>query len=124
MTDPVAEFHLYLYGPFIEGGELPTRFPSRFETALARLQTAFPKALIEPDGSVAWASPTHQLVAMIYDSGDAIEYVELRGHCRRSDLFQFVTELSGDDEIFDFAVMQLPERQWKNLQDFATDLPV
>ena len=120
----MAEFHLHLYGPFVEGGELPTRFPSRFETALARLQMAFPKALIEPDGSVAWASPSHQLVGMIYDSGDDIEYVELRGHCRRSELFQFVTQLSGDEEISGFAVMELPQRQWKNLQEFAMELPV
>lgn len=122
----MSEFHLHLYGPFADEGRQPMHFPSRFETALARLQTAFPEALIEMDGSVAWASPNHQLVGMIYDAGERIEYIELRGRCSRSQLFQFVGELCDsrdEQQIGSFAVMQLPQRQWKNLQDFATEIP-
>ncbi|MEO1523998.1 MAG: hypothetical protein AAFX06_01115 [Planctomycetota bacterium] len=119
----MSEFHLHLYGPFTEEGGQPSPFPSRFETALTRLQTAYPEALIEMDGSVAWASPSHQLVGMLYDAGEAIEYVELRGRCSRSQLLDFVENLAEEGQIGAFAVMELPQRQWKKLQHFAIQLP-
>lgn len=60
---------------------------------------------------------------MIYDAAMVIQYVELRGHCDATRLRKLVETLAGTTQIDQFAVMVLPERQWKNFQTFAISLP-
>lgn len=115
-------FHIHLYGPQ-ESDQKPIAertpaIPTSFEAAQQRLSDALPDVLLEPDGSFAWAGPTFQIVGMIYDAADQIQYVELRGHCDPAHLRQLIEILSGMSNIDQFLVMVLPERQWKNFQSF------
>lgn len=87
------------------------------------MEQRLPNVLLEPDGSFAWTGENHQLVGMIYDAAMMIQYVELRGHCDRFQLRKLVQTLSGTDQIGDFAIMILPERQWKIFQSFEMSLP-
>ncbi|QEF96001.1 hypothetical protein Mal15_00270 [Stieleria maiorica] len=123
---PTDSFHIHLYGPrpdtnLSSGGPMPP-IPTSFEAAGERLQRSLPMVLLEPDGSFAWAGKHHQVVGMIYDAAMEIQYVELRGHCDAKNLRKLVETLAGTVEIDPFAVMVLPERQWKNFQSFANSL--
>ncbi|WP_372894367.1 hypothetical protein [Stieleria sp.] len=124
---PTDSFHIYLYGPHPHADRLPspdtTPIPTSFEAAGERLHQSLPSILFEPDGSFAWASKDHQVVGMIYDAAMEIQYVEIRGHCDASRLRKLVEILAGTTQIDQFAVMVLPERQWKNFQSFAISLP-
>ncbi len=122
-----VSFHIHLYGPHPHADRLPspatTPIPTSFEAAGQRLHQSLPSILFEPDGSFAWASTDHQVVGMIYDAAMVIQYVELRGHCDATRLRKLVETLAGTTQIDQFAVMVLPERQWKNFQTFAISLP-
>ena len=120
-------FHLHLYGPDAQANDaswLETKpILTSFESAAQRLANFLPTVLVEPDGSFAWAGKNHQVVGMIYDASETIQYVEIRGHCDQNQMRRLVETLSGTTEIDDFAVMMLPERQWKNFQFFERLLP-
>lgn len=123
---PDETFHIHLYGPRSgnpASSQATTPIPSSFEAAEERLIRSLPMALIEPDGSFAWAGPDHQIVGMIYDAAAMIQYVEIRGRLNRGQLRDFVEILSGTTKIDDFATMVLPARQWKDFQSFANSLP-
>lgn len=121
-------FHIHLYGPpaepTSESASATTPIPTSFEAAQGRLEQTLSNVLLEPDGSFAWASKDHRVVGMIYDAAMLIQYVEFRGHCDQLQLRKLVKTLSGTDQIDDFAVMVLPERQWKNFQSFVRSLPL
>lgn len=120
-------FHIHLYGPHSGATDASssqtTPILTSFEAAAQRLISFLPMVLLEPDGSFAWAGKNHQVVGMIYDAESVIQYVEFRGHCDREQMKTLVKTLSGTDKIDDFAVMMLPERQWKNFQFFERLLP-
>ncbi|MEM6365823.1 MAG: hypothetical protein AAF745_15455 [Planctomycetota bacterium] len=121
-------FHVHCYGPSeLDSGELSKRthpaIPTSFEAALERLQRLLPQVLFEPDGSLAWASPSHQVVGMVYDAQTTIQYVELRGHCDGQQFIELVRTLAGTDDVGSYQLMLLPQRQWKDLQTFAKTLP-
>ena len=121
-------FHIHLYGPNdVSAGQSSSRqtapIPTSFEAAQQRLKKSLPTVLLEPDGSFAWAGSSHQVVGMIYDAATMIQYVELRGHCDRSQLRKLVQTLSGALRIDDFAIMVLPDRRWKIFQSFEMSLP-
>ncbi|QDV40221.1 hypothetical protein Enr13x_00270 [Stieleria neptunia] len=124
---PTEPFHIHLYGPHPHDGRLPspetTPIPTSFEAAGERLNRSLPSVLFEPDGSFAWAGKDHQVVGMVYDAAMLIQYVEIRGHCDATQLRKLVETLAGTTQIDPFAVMVLPERQWKNFQTFAISLP-
>ncbi|MEM0925507.1 MAG: hypothetical protein AAGJ83_05675 [Planctomycetota bacterium] len=126
MSTTREPFHLHVYGP--RQGSADENSPSHspieasFEEATERLLHDIPAVLIEPDGSIAWASPSHQIVGIIYDAGAVIRYVELRGFCTPSQLIRLVATIAGAPKVGDFAVMRLPIRQWNNLQQFANSL--
>jgi len=128
----VAPFHIHLYGPLLSDGpqEPPATastcpIESSFESAQGRLEQHLPAVLLEPDGSFAWAGPNHQVVGMIYDAAEKIQYIELRGRCAGRQLRRLIETLAGTDAIDQFAVMVLPERQWKVFQSFEkTCFPV
>jgi hypothetical protein len=96
-----------------------TPIPASFEEAASRLAEQLPEVLLEPDGSLAWASPDHQVVGMIYDAMGSIQYLELRGRCTAEQLRQLVEVISGMTNVDRFAAMLLPERQWKIFQSVA-----
>jgi hypothetical protein len=121
-------FHIHLYGPERStSGPASSRqtnpIPTSFEAAQQRLESLLPSVLLEPDGSFAWAGNGHQVVGMIYDAATEIQYVELRGHCDRSQLRKLVQTLVGAPRIDEFAIMVLPNRQWKIFQSFEISLP-
>ncbi len=80
---PVSSFHIHLYGPHESDEPLSALtarpLPSDFEAAQRRLEQQLPGVLFEPDGSFAWAGGDFQIVGIVYDAADAIQYVELRG---------------------------------------------
>ena len=121
------DFHIHLYGR--SPGDLPPQgqrtnpIPTSFEEAQQRLLERMPEMLFEPDGSFAWASVKHQLVGMIYDAGGQIQYVELRGHCAPQQLRDLIETLAGSPQIDEFAVMVLPNRQWKIFHTFEKSVP-
>ncbi|KAA5541094.1 hypothetical protein FYK55_19570 [Roseiconus nitratireducens] len=126
MTEfPIREFHIHLYGPATSDrrDRRTPPIPTSFESAMERLQTDLSRVLLEPDGSLAWAGQDFRLVGMLYDAASQIQYVELRGTCRRHQLRRLVETVAGFREIDDFAVMELPQRQWKDFQSFANQLP-
>lgn len=125
----LRDFHVHIYGPAAgemrNVGEKPpgtSSVPSSFEEALTRLERDIPSVLLEPDGSLAWASPSHQVVGIIYDAGQRIQYVELRGHCSGDQIRHLIATIADTKQIDEFAVMELPNRQWNNLQGFANSL--
>lgn len=91
---------------------------SDFESAQQRLREQIPATLLEPDGSLAWAGADFQIVGMIYDAAETIQYIELRGHCRGRQLRQLIETVAGTPRIEQFSVMVLPDRQWKIFQSF------
>ncbi|MCO8121750.1 hypothetical protein NHH03_08380 [Stieleria sp. TO1_6] len=119
-------FHIHLYGPpadrLTSGNPTTAPLPSSFEAAWQRLQTLLPQALLEPDGSLAWSGEHHQIVGMLYDAADRIQYVELRGFCYRQQVQKLLRVIAGIEQVDRFSVMVLPERQWKNFQSFANSL--
>jgi hypothetical protein len=114
------EFHIHLYGPSAAAANQTAPLPTSFEAAQGRLEAELPEALLEPDGSLAWASPTHQVVGMIYDAAMQIQYVELRGRCDPPRLRRLVTLLAGTVQVDRLRVMVLPQRHWKDFQSFET----
>ncbi|OYP34948.1 hypothetical protein [Rhodopirellula sp. MGV] len=123
-SNPLSTFHIHVYGPVAEGiadetlsgRQLP--IPTTFEAAMDRLEQL--SALTEPDGSIAWSGPDHQLVGMIYDAAGQIQYLELRGHGSPTHWRTLIQSISGFAKIDRFSIMILPLRQWKNFQSFES----
>ncbi|NND96549.1 MAG: hypothetical protein HKN47_04370 [Pirellulaceae bacterium] len=131
----MQSFHLYLYGT--DCGPIATTF----ESAAARLQ-ALPRLYLEPDGSFVWTQVggSEQIFGMLYDAEGQLQYVELRGQCKRPTWRQLVLAIIGsdsggtaqdvaDDHRLDakgpigsqrdgLLVMNLPGRQLQELQRF------
>ncbi len=61
----------------INGGDLVAPLPVTFEQAVATLES-WDCMLVEPDGSVVWASPQWRIDAQLQDGRDGLQYVELR----------------------------------------------
>ncbi|MEO1616535.1 MAG: hypothetical protein AAFV88_11835 [Planctomycetota bacterium] len=117
-----SSFHLHVYGPRRASTPTPNCIPSSFEATENRLREVMPSVLFEPDGSIAWASPTHQIVGIVYDANTEIQYVELRGHCSGTQLVELVSVIAGTTNVSEYGVMVLPSRQWKNLQTVARSM--
>jgi hypothetical protein len=152
---PVSSFHIHLYGPHESDEPLSAPaarpLPSDFESAQRRLEQQLPGVLFEPDGSFAWAGSDFQIVGIVYDAADAIQYVELRGRFEHRGaesptpesqapgceseitsadgpriggrLRELIAVLAGTVAIDRFAVMVLPNRQWQLFQSFENSSP-
>lgn len=111
----VAEFHLYLYGP--------NRSPlaTSFEAAAQRLER-LERLHFEPDGSFVWArrQGLEQVFGMLYDAGGQLQYVDLRGRCRRETFAELIAAISGS--LGEMSVVQLPEGSLQDLQSFESNL--
>ena len=107
----MSSFHIYLYGPHTGP------FETSFEASSARLQD-LDQLLIEPDGSFVWTDRCDQQVdGMLYDAAGKLQYVELRGECRRGTWRRILIAIAGDQtELLE--VMSLPNRRLQNLQSF------
>ncbi|MCD0463084.1 hypothetical protein [Roseiconus lacunae] len=129
-------YHVHIYGPprLTDLGSVPadavknrgqsteqgqqSTIATTFENAMARLQDLTPSVLTEPDGSIAWAGTEHQIVGIIYDAADQIQYVELRGHGQSKYWRLLLQAIAGTENVDRFSIMVLPNRQWKNFQSF------
>lgn len=123
---PYDQFHFHLYGPVQDIAQLAgpaPPLPASFDQMMQRFDAAFPNAYSEPDGSIAWASKQHQIVGTIYDFAGQVQYVELRGRGELEKVRALVETLCGTTQIEALTVMVLPERQWKNFQDFEKTFP-
>ncbi len=118
---PAAAFHLYLYGP--QRGPLPIAF----EPLLERLQ-AQPRVHAELDGSFVWVTESGQIDGMVYDLGDAVQYLELKGNCGWSQWSQLIQWLAPSEAhnptgeraaaTTDWQVWLIREQRLQDLQSF------
>lgn len=72
-----------------------------FEQAAERLE-AFPRLHLEPDGSFVWVSPSDAAVAWqvdgnLYDRGDRLNHVEIKGTCLADELLRWLDALRDED---------------------------
>ena len=109
-------FHLYLYGP--GQGPISTTFED-VEHRLASLERLY----FEPDGSFVWSSQggQEQIFGMVYDAAGQVQYVELRGNCRRTSWQGLLEALTGG-QTSDLRVLLLPRRELQELQTFEASL--
>ena len=111
----IRAFHTYLYGP--DAGPFSASFDETVER-LSRLDRLY----CEPDGSFAWSpSQEENLFGMVYDAVDRVQYIELRGQCRRETWTEVVRAIGGK-QCGGMMVMCLHQRQMKNLQSFEDSI--
>lgn len=103
------DFHVYLYGR--ERGALGISFEAASD-ALSEIDSLY----FEPDGSLVWSDPPHQVFGMLYDAAGSLQYVELRGRC---DLIHWrrLTNVFLADRA-SASVLVLPQQELQDLQCF------
>jgi hypothetical protein len=73
--------------------------PITFEVAVEKLGS-LPRLYVEPDGSFVWVSggsdDLWQLDGMLWDRGEALQYVELKGYCSQAAWQQLIATLPVD----------------------------
>lgn len=109
-------FHIYLYGRDRQP------LPIAFELLFQRLDQQ-PRIHVEPDGSFVWSDQQGQIDGMIYDLGDAIQYLDLKGRCSHAQWRQLLAWLtpSGRDDrgtTDRWAVWSIAEQRLQDLQAF------
>ena len=87
---------------------LETRFRSSFEFAAKRMEK-LPRFFFEPDGSFVWVVEQErrfQLDGSLYDDGQYLVNVELKGSCTLDMLDEFLSCLGWPDEAVLFQLVQ------------------
>jgi hypothetical protein len=100
-----------------------TPLPVTFELAAERLE-AFPRMHLEPDGSFVWVSASNAAVAWqvdgnLYDRGDRLNHVEIKGTCLPEQLLRWLAVFRDEDarrlllEDLPLAVFVPEQELWK-----------
>ncbi|MFO1062338.1 MAG: hypothetical protein U0892_00510 [Pirellulales bacterium] len=80
------------------------RLPVSFERLIEQLQV-LPRMFVELDGSFVWTGTivetcdTWQLDGMIYDDGDRVLYIELKGCCTAEEWRQLLTATTAEPDL-------------------------
>jgi hypothetical protein len=83
----------------LNGADLMAPLPVTFEDAIATMET-WNCMLIEPDGSLVWASPNWRIDAQLQDGRDGLQYVEMRTSAPRPQNEKFLTAFGHPDHSF------------------------
>lgn len=103
----MLSFAIYLYGP--DAGPLPSRFD-----AVAQRLEQIERLHFEWDGSFVWRGSAGeepwQIDGMLYDLGERIQYVDLKGSCPRES-WRKLLEIFAEGGSGEFAILRLPVRE-------------
>lgn len=104
----MLRFHVLVHG---RSGGAAGPLCVTFDAAFAEL-SAFPRMFIEPDGSFVWTGATTggeawQVDGNLFDRGESLAYVELKGHCPEAQFDMLLKALGGPGLSLLF---QLPEQ--------------
>lgn len=114
----MSPFAIYLYGPQL------SPLPSRFDEAAERLR-GLDRLHFEMDGSFVWRGTAGedrwQLDGMIYDSGDRIQYVDLKGECP-GEAWHRLREIFAGGPRAAISVLRLPEQRRISGEEFEEEI--
>lgn len=74
----------------LNGSDLTLPLPVTFEEVVTTLE-AWDCMLIEPDGSIVWASPDWRIDVQLQDGRDGLQYVEVRTTAPRAEIEKLLT---------------------------------
>ncbi|MBP90637.1 MAG: hypothetical protein CMJ64_28660 [Planctomycetaceae bacterium] len=110
-TAKLSVGHIDLQTLVVPSALQSTPLPVTFDQAADQLES-FPRLHFEPDGSFVWVSDSDSPVAWqldgnLYDRGDSVNHVEIKGSCVPDELRRLLDVFSDDDSPLMFELVSL-----------------